>query len=248
MTAPLHRVHRATVTTLATIVLFVAVLVVFRPLLAGGFFFDDLIRLYDLANFGLGKLLLSQHGGHMLLASNGVYAVFKGLFGLEPRRWFAAVVALHAINTLLLFSTLHRFGCRDLIALTMAAMWGLCPVQAASLGWMAAFGHVLLGTIVLVWLRDLATVAKRGVRVEPWRIGLWWTLGILAATSFGIGIGLAGTLPLAAVFLLPSTPNRGRVLIVLGSLLVVVPVLYFAQHALYARLYSVPPFMSPSMT
>src|SRR5262245_37296331 len=245
MKAPLHR---ATVTALATVVLCVAVLAVFRPLFTGGFFLDDLVRLYDLANFGLGKLLLSQHGGHMLLASNGVYAVFKYLFGLEPHRWFVAVVALHAINTVLLFSTLRRFGCRDLIALTMAAVWGLCPVQAASLGWIAAFGHVLLGTIVLLWLRDAATVARQGVRVEPWRIGLWWMLGILAATSFGIGIGLTGTLPLAAICLLPSTPNRTRVVTVLGSLLVVLPVLYFAQHALYARLYPVPPFMSPSIT
>lgn len=58
----------ATVEALATVALCLAVAVVFRPLLAGGVLLDDLVRLYDLANFGLGKLLLSPHGGHLLVA------------------------------------------------------------------------------------------------------------------------------------------------------------------------------------
>ena len=79
--------HSAAVTALATVTLCLAVAVVFRPLLAGGFFLDDLIRLYDLANFGLGKLLLSQHGGHMPLASNGVYRRSYQPPSRVPRRW-----------------------------------------------------------------------------------------------------------------------------------------------------------------
>jgi hypothetical protein len=62
-----------------------AVAVRFRPLLAGGFFLDDLVRLYDLANYGMARLLLSPHGGHVLVTSNGVYALLRWMFGLDAR-------------------------------------------------------------------------------------------------------------------------------------------------------------------
>jgi hypothetical protein len=236
------------IAAISILALGLGIAVTFRPILAGGFFLDDLVRLYDLINFGLPKLLLSQHGGHLLMASNWVYAAFWSLVGLDPRRWFAAVIALHAVNSALLFSTLRRFGCRDLVALTVAAVWGLCPIQAGSLAWMAVFGHVLLGTIVLVWLRDLATVAGRGVPIGRWRLRVWWALGLLAATSFGIGLGLVGSLPFATVCLLYGAPNRGRVAVALGGLLVFVPMLYCVQYALYERMYPVAPFMVPTVT
>jgi hypothetical protein len=227
------------------IALCAAVFAVFRPLLQGGFFLDDLIRLYDLANYGLLKLLITPHGGHLLGASNGVYALFWRLFGLEPHRWFAAVLTLHAFNTLLLFGLLRRLGCRMLVAGVMAALWALCPVQAGALSWIAVFGHVLLGTIMLVWLRDVSGVAASGIPVSRARVGLWWVLGVLAATSFGTGLGLAAALPLATLLLLGHGSGRRRAAIVLASLLAVIPALYVAEHLAYRHLYTVEPFMTP---
>jgi hypothetical protein len=233
---------------LVAIFLFVVVVLVFRPLMSGGFFVDDFVRLYDLANYGLTKLLLSPHGGHMSIASNGVYAIFWLMFGLAPHRWLAAVIVLHALNAAIFFGVLRRFGCRPLAAATIAALWALCPVQAGAVGWMAAFGHVLLGTIMLAWLNELAGIATSGVSVGGWELARCWTLGLLAAMSFAIGIGLCMVLPAAASLLLPAAAARRRVCSVLASLWVIVPTIYVIQHALYARWYTVTPFMAPGMT
>src|SRR5262249_42903264 len=157
------------------------------------------------ANYGLLKLLLTPHGGHLLIASNGVYALCWGLLGLEPRRWFAALITLHALNTLLLFGLLRRLGCRTLVAGTMAALWALSPVQAGTVGWIAVFGHLLLGTVMLVWLRDVSGVAARDIPVGRGRAGFWWVLGLLAATSFGTGLGLAVVLAPTALLVLGHT-------------------------------------------
>ena len=233
---------------LVAILLFVVVVLVFRPLTSGGFFVDDFVRLYDLANYGLTKLLLSPHGGHMYIASNGVYAVFWRMFGLAPHRWLAAVIVLHALNAAIFFGVLRRFGCRPLAAGTIAALWALCPVQAGAVGWMAVFGHVLLGTIMLAWLNEVAGIATSGVSVSGWKLARCWTLGLLAAMSFAIGIGLCIVLPAAASLLLPAAAARRRVCSVLASLWVIVPTIYVVQHALYARWYSVTSFMTPGMT
>jgi hypothetical protein len=229
------------------ILIFAVVAVAFRSLSSGGFFVDDFVRLYDLANYGLAKLILTPHGGHLYTASNGVYAVFWHAFGLAPHRWLAAVTALHALNAAIFFGVLRRFGCGTLAAGTMAGLWALCPVQAGAVGWMAVFGHVLLGTIMLVWLNEVAGIAT-GVAPSGWKLARCWTLGVLAAMSFAIGIGLSMVLPIAASLMLPAGAARRRVMLVFASLWAIVPTIYVVQHALYARLYTVPPFMVPGMT
>jgi hypothetical protein len=224
-----------------------AVALIFWPILHTSFFLDDLVRLYDLSNFGLTKLLLSPYGGHLLVASNGVYALFQSLFGLEPSRWFAAVLILHAANILLLHSLLRRLGCGRLVSVAAAALWGLCPVHAESLAWIAVFGHVMLGTFALLLLRDMAVALREATRPSGLRLSLWWLLAVLAATSFAPGIGLAMALPFAALLLLPGLPGRRRIVWALGSLLLATPALYAAQHALYDRLYDLPLFMTPEI-
>jgi hypothetical protein len=104
---------------------------------------------------------------------------------------------------------------------------------------------VLLGTIMLLLVRDMVGVAMRGGPVRGTRVFLWWLLALLAATSFAIGLGVAMVLPLAAALLLDTVPGRRRLVLPLGSLVLVVPALYAAQHALYARLYDVARFMTP---
>src|SRR5262245_29304638 len=69
-------------------VLGIAIVLVFAPVLGADFFIDDIVRLYDLANYGLGKLVLSPQGGHPLFVSNTLYALFRWVFHLEPSRWF----------------------------------------------------------------------------------------------------------------------------------------------------------------
>jgi hypothetical protein len=158
------------------------------------------------------------------------------------------LVALHAVNTVLLFDALRRRGVRPLVAGTLAALWGVCPIQAGALGWMAVVGHVLLGTIVLVWLRDLASVLARDVPLSRPRLIAWVLMGMSSATSFAIGLAIALLLPLVAPILLWGVPGRRPAMRALGVLLLLVPTVYLAQQALYPRLFTVAPFSTPVTT
>ena len=192
-------------------VLAAAAVWVFSPITRGDFFLDDLVRLYDLKNWGWTKLILSPHGGHLLATSNASYWLFDRAFGLAPRAWFVVVLAVHVINVLLLYDVTRRMAGDRRLAFLASTLWGVAPVQVGVLGWLAAFGNALVATTLLLLLRELTLAVARTRPPSAPRIAWWYVLALLGATSFGFGIAVAMVLPVGGYLLLCGVPERGGV-------------------------------------
>lgn len=233
-------------TALLLAALATAVVIGYRALPGGQFFQDDFVHMYDLANYGVIKLLVSAHGGHAKVLSNGTYAILHALFGWDPRGWFAAVLIVHVVNTLLLFALLRRYGASALVAFAFAALWALDPLQAGALEWFVTSGHVLVCTLTLLLLHDVARATARGTRISGARCAGWVVLGLAIASSYGIGGGIAAAFWIAGLALLPrDLPGRRRALLALAGLVVLVPAAFVAVNVLERHWYSVPVFYTP---
>src|SRR5262245_11073681 len=64
---------------------------------------DDFVYLYRAYDAPLDELLLSPHGGHVLIARNLVFLLFVRLFGTEAPLYFVCVLLTHLVNVVLLF-------------------------------------------------------------------------------------------------------------------------------------------------
>jgi hypothetical protein len=237
---------RAAGAAVAPAVLAGAVVWVFWPITRGDFFLDDLVRLYDLKNWGWAKLILSPHGGHLLVTSNATYWLFDRAFGLVPPTWFMVVLVVHIVNVLLLYDVTRRVAGDRRIAFLASALWGVAPVQVGVLGWFAAFGNALVGTTLLLLLRGLTLAAARREPPHAPRIVWWYVLALLGATSFGFGMAVAMVLPVVGYLFLCGVPWRGRVTARLAGTVALVPIVYVMQQRLYDAWFDVPlPWTAP---
>ena len=89
------------------------------------FWLDDFMHLYNLANNGYLRLVLTPHGGHLFLTTNTAYFVLRRLFGLWARPWFAVVLTTHAVNAMLLARALYAWTGRAALSALVAALWAL---------------------------------------------------------------------------------------------------------------------------
>jgi hypothetical protein len=169
---------------------------------------DDFLHLYELVNLGPRELVLSPFGGHMCMVRNLVMAASFALFGLEPRPYFAIVLATHMANTALVFLVATGIGADAALAFLGAVLFALSPTHVAALDWYSVYGHVLscfftlLGLWLLVRRRDDS--AELGIGRA-----LAFALVMLAASqAFGTGAGVALAAPVAAAVLRPRAFRR----------------------------------------
>jgi hypothetical protein len=202
-------------------------------ILSGDLQQDDLLLLYRLANYGLGELLLTPHGGHSLLTSNLAYALLYTLFGIDAGYWFPLVLLTHLLNVFLLFRVILGFTRRRWIACGFACAWGSAAVHFGTLSWFAVYGHVLVATCLAWILLDLTRCNASGTAPAGRTLARWLILLLAAATSFGVGIGIAMAAAIALPLLLPSQADRRRTAVVLTILAVLIPALYLGHQLLY---------------
>ncbi len=225
--------------------------VVYAPITGGFFRTDDFLHLYRIANEGVAAFVLTMHGGHLLMTRNAVFALSAALFGPEPARFFWVVLLTHLLNVALLFRVVHVATGSARLACFGAALWGTLPVQRGTLEWYSVYGHALVATGTLAVLLALVH-AGRG-RPPRTLAPLGWALLLLAAaTSFGVGIGIAGAMPVAAWLLLPAGPRRRRVVAGLGALALAIALAYVPlQQLSIARHGGIPSYaylrMDPSL-
>ena len=154
------------------------------------------------------------------------------LFGANPLPYFVGVLALHLLNTMLLFAVIRRLSGSDLAACVGAALWGVCPTHEGSLGWYSVFGHVVLATTVLWLLYDLAGVERNGP--PGWATRIRWVILILVgATSFGVGLATGLVFPLVAWLMMPPIRERRAVVVQFVVVALFIPVLYVFLHRLF---------------
>jgi hypothetical protein len=213
----------------------------FWPILENYFHADDFVDFFHVAAFPLGQYVLEEHGGHMYVVRNLVFALARWTFGNDPRPYFALVLATHVLNVALLFVVVRRLTGRAALAAVVAALWGTAPVHERALGWFAVYGHVLAATVLLAVLADLARFVGEDARVSAARSALWAAALVVGSTCFGVGIGVAMVFPGVAMLLLPRGSRTRAATLILGSLPLVVCLLYVLWNVLRVSIYDASP-------
>ena len=196
------------------------------------FFADDFLNLYNISNYSLLRYLITPNGGHLLVVRNAIFYLTYLLAGTHPEPYYWSVLLVHLVNVWLLFRVIRTFTGSAHLASFGAALWGTSPLNEGALGWYSVFGHVLVATALLIILDQAGAVAARGGVPSRAMRALWYALALAAATSFGVGISVALTLPVALWLLLPQWRARRR-LPPLIFLVVVIPVLYVVLTWVY---------------
>jgi hypothetical protein len=198
--------------------------VVHWPLLDYSFVNDDYIHLYRVSLDSFPQFLLRTHGGHLLGVWRGIFWVYDAAFGLRTELWFGAVIATHLVNVALLYGSLRCLTGRATLAGGISALWGVSPLAHGTLSWLSVYPNVLLTTWVLWTLYEVVRVARRELDPSPVTALRWLLLMLAAANSFGIGLGIALAFPFVCSLLVSGSEMRGKLLLPIFALLVVVPI------------------------
>jgi hypothetical protein len=209
--------------------------VVWFPITSNYFFGDDFLNLYQIGNDDLLRYLVTPNGGHVLLTRNTIFYLLWRLFGPHPGAYYWSLLLTHLLNVGLLFHAIRLATRSPRLASFGAALWGTSPINAETLGWYAVYGHVFVGTVLLVILAQATRLANDGVRPSRGTLACWFGLAIMGATSFGTGLGVAVLLPAVLWLWLPADASRRR-LWPLAALLVVIPALYLGLLRAYDHL------------
>lgn len=207
---------------------------VYYPITGNYFWGDDFVNLYLMRNLPGPDYILRPRGDHLLITSNLAFYLTAGAFGHHPAPYFWIVLATHLANVLLLFWLIRGLTNSRLIACFGATLWGLSPAHAATLGWYSVYGHVLVGTFLLLLLHGLAG-RRSASSPHPLTPFLWAILVMAAATSFGVGIGVAMVMPVAAVLIVRDGTARWRAFVSFLIVAVAVLVLYSVLHQQYVN-------------
>lgn len=232
---------RATAVALRVAPLGFAALAYF-PIVYCYFYADDFLNLFQIANESVGRYLITPHGGHVLVVRNALFYLTASLFGPDPAPFYWSVLPTHLLNVWLLFSVLVLLTGSRLLACFGAALWGASPVLEGTLGWYSVYGQVIVGTVLLVMLRQAVAVGAADRPPTRWMERGWYLLAMIAATSFGTGIGIALVWPLVAGVLLPRWRARWPPLVTLPAALLLV---YAGLALAYKWVAGAPPFVPP---
>jgi hypothetical protein len=214
----------------------VATGIVYLPLTRGYFVSDDFLNLYSIINADRLEYLLTPHGGHLLVTRNALFILFHFLFGVRAELYFAAVLATHLLNVVLLQRAILHWTDSPPLAALGATMWGTCPVQTGTLEWYSVYGQVVVGTILLVILDTASRLWQSGEPPVRSAIVVWPLLLVVASTCFGVGIGLTIVAPVAFFLLLPRSRRRWQLCLALLALALAVPSGYRALITEYDQL------------
>jgi hypothetical protein len=201
-------------------------LVVQWPALASDFRHDDFLTFYQAANLRPVDFMLTPHGGHLLMTRNAIHLAFFDLFDLDPFPYFVAAVLTHLVNVALLFLVARRLTRSGAIAAFVAALWGMAPVQQASVNWVAIYGNLTAATFTLWPLAELTKLAVERRAPSAWALMRWGVLLAAAATSLGPGLAVALVFAGVSWLLLPRECGRDRVATCMAGVALALVVLY----------------------
>lgn len=212
----------------------------YAPIVRNFFHTDDWLNLQAIANDSFAHYVFQPWSGHVLIVRNALFWAFFGLFGTRTEVWFLIVLLTHLANVALLFAVVRQLTGSGRLACFGATLWGVAPANEGALGWYAVYGQVVAATFVLLVLLRLARRSDVPGPVPVREVLAWCALITGAATTFGVGIGVALALPPAVLVLLPGPrlPSSARALLV--AFPIVVLGAYAVLHAAYGRAYGEP--------
>lgn len=202
---------------------------VYFPITRSYFYLDDFMNLYHIVNDGVLQYLVRENGGHILLSRNTLFYLTFQIAGPTPELFFWSALVTHLLNVWLLFLLITRLTGRPGLASFGAAFWGISPLNEGTLGWYSVYGHAVVGTALLIVLVQASGCVVAQQPPSRRMRCFWYLLALVAATSFGTGIGIAMALPFVLWLLLYPIERRPPLL----SLVAVVPAVYFLLTRLY---------------
>jgi hypothetical protein len=198
---------------------------VYAPIRNSFFLWDDFSNFVVVADAGPLRFIVTPMAGHVLLARNALLALWWVLFGLDAGPYFWTVLLMHLLNVWLLSRLVLRLTHRAAVAAVVATLWGISPLHTEPLAWYAVFGQVLTATVMLAVTADAARCLDPPRQVSSRRALAWGCFLLLGATCFGTGLGIAATVPLAILLLVPGA-RRPRVAAVLLGTIAALALLY----------------------
>ncbi len=204
------------------------------PVTGNYFYADDFYHFYRMRNLPLLEYLFEPHGGHLLPTTYGISYLLFLFAGTRPEPYFWSALATHLLNVALLCLVIRRVTASNRLACFGATLWGTSPVLEEAVEWHAVYGHVLLGTWLLGLLLELTGAEQRG-RATRWACIRWVVLLLLAATSFGVGIGIVLVAPVVAFIVLRDSPSRRAIVTLAGLVAAALPLLYVGVQALFGH-------------
>ena len=200
---------------------------VYLPITRVYFFADDFILLASIASDRVAAFLLRPFGGHNCLGRNAVFLASYHLLGLRADLYYWSVLLTHLLNVALLFGLLRALSASALLACFGAALWGMSPLQAGTLGWYSVYGQVLAVTTMLLVLHGLARLAAAGTPLATRTACVWFVLLLVGTTFFGVGLGVALAFPFVLFLLRPDAWHQRGLRAAFLALPAVTLALYF---------------------
>lgn len=208
--------------------------IVYFPITGNYFYLDDFLNLYHIVNDEVGGYLVRENGGHLLFTRNSLFYLTFQLAGPTPEAFYWSAYLTHLVNVLLLFVVIARLTGYLGLASFGAAFWGISPLNEGALGWYSVYGHVVVGTALLI---ILAQASRCVATQQPPSLAMrcfWYVLALIAATSFGTGVGIAMALPFVLWLLLYPLTRRPPLL----ALLVLIPAVYVGFTYLFEQFWN----------
>jgi hypothetical protein len=204
-------------------------------IVADFFWFDDYLHLYNVSNRPLWHALVEPNGGHLLIFYNAMWWALHSLFGTNASLYYATLLTVHGLCVWLLFAIIRRSTGHRLLAAFGALLWGMCPLDLGSLGWLSVLGHVTATAAILWVLLDMIDLREGDPPPSASTLARWYGLLLIASTSFGIGLAVAMTFGIAFFVWNPAPSQRLRLTAMLASLAVVVPLIYLGAGEMWVE-------------
>jgi hypothetical protein len=209
------------------------VLIVNFQLLSAFFYADDFVLLYQIANWNPLEFIFSSWGGHLLIFRNIIfYCMFK-LFGVNSVAYFSTVLITHLGSAYILYKIIYLLTDKPYIAVAGMMIWGICPVNYATLAWYSVYGQILTCFLFLLFLYDLLRIEKDKIIFEMNIVIRWSICFLLMAASFGTGLAIACLSPLAIVIILWENNKKWKIAASILPVIAVILVLFIFKDSIY---------------
>jgi hypothetical protein len=210
-----------------------AVLIVNFQLLSEFFYADDFLHFYQISNWNPLAFIFSTHGGHFFIFRNLIfYCMFK-LFGLNSIAYFSTVLLTHLGSAYILYKIIYLLTDKPPIAAAGMMIWGICPVNYATLSWYAAYGQVIIGFFFLLFLYDLLRIEKDKIIFSMNIIIRWSIYLFLMAASYGTGLAIACLSPIAIVIILWKDDQKWKIAASMLPVIALILLLFIFKDSIY---------------
>jgi len=178
--------RRGAVDWLACAAVAVLALAAYLPALDNGFSLDD-YNFIERVRFApsLAAFLVEPEPGELISpVAKAVLIGLYELFGLDPRGWHAALLALHVFNAVLVYFVGARLLGERSVALLAACLFAAAASGSEAIFWVAAYSHPLVTALYLSTLLLFLRHLDSGSRASLCGALVLFTAGLMVKATF----------------------------------------------------------------